>query len=68
MSENQTLKQKQSFWTTLKIGWGPYKRLFGYAVPYKGRLILGLAFGFLAGGINGMLPLVMARVAAWCLP
>jgi ATP-binding cassette, subfamily B, bacterial MsbA len=56
-------KSKQSLWTTLKIGWGPYKRLFSYATPYKGRLILGLAFGFLAGGINGLLPLVMARVA-----
>jgi subfamily B ATP-binding cassette protein MsbA len=57
-------KTKQSFWTTIRIGWGPYMRLFSYAAPYKGRLILGLAFGFLAGGVNGMLPLVMARVAS----
>ena len=63
MSEKKTPKPKQSFWTTLRIGWGPYKRLFSYAMPYKGRLILGLTFGFLAGGVNGLLPLVMARVA-----
>jgi ATP-binding cassette, subfamily B, bacterial MsbA len=56
-------KAKQSLWTTIRIGWRPYKRLYSYAMPYKGRLILGLTFGFLAGGINGMLPLVMARVA-----
>ncbi|MBA3652106.1 MAG: ATP-binding cassette domain-containing protein [Chthoniobacterales bacterium] len=50
-------------WTLLKIGWGPYKRLFAYALPYKGRLILGLAFGFLAGGIQSLMPLVLAKVA-----
>ena len=64
MSENPTPKQKQTFWTTLKIGWGPYRRLFSYALPYKGRLILGLAFGFLAGGIQSLMPLVLARVAS----
>ncbi|HEY3663465.1 MAG TPA: ABC transporter transmembrane domain-containing protein [Chthoniobacterales bacterium] len=63
MSENNTPKQKQSFWTLLKIGWVPYRRLFAYAMPYKGRLLLGLAFGFLYGVINGVLPLVMAKVA-----
>ena len=63
MSEKKTPKQKQSFWTTLKLGWGPYRRLFSYAMPYKGRLILGLAFGFLAGGIQAFMPVVLARVA-----
>ncbi len=63
MSEIKTPKQKQSLWTLLKIGWGPYKRLFAYALPYKGRLILGLAFGFLAGGIQSLMPLVLAKVA-----
>ena len=63
MSENQSPKQKQSFWTTLKIGWGPYRRLFSYAKPYKGRLTLGLAFGFLTGGIQSLMPLVLAKVA-----
>ncbi len=63
MSEIKTPTQKQSLWTLLKIGWGPYKRLFAYAMPYKGRLILGLAFGFLAGGIQSLMPLVLAKVA-----
>ncbi|MBA2436041.1 MAG: ATP-binding cassette domain-containing protein [Chthoniobacterales bacterium] len=56
-------KIKEPLWTTIRRGWRPYRRLFAYAMPYKGRLILGLAFGFLAGGVNGLLPLVMARVA-----
>ena len=57
-------KFKEPLWTTIRRGWRPYTRLFAYAMPYKGRLILGLAFGFLAGGVNGLLPLVMARVAS----
>ncbi|HEY1582458.1 MAG TPA: ABC transporter transmembrane domain-containing protein [Chthoniobacterales bacterium] len=56
-------KIKEPFLTTLRRGWRPYTRLFGYATPYKTRLFLGLAFGFLAGGINGLLPVVLARVA-----
>ncbi len=63
MSEIKTPKPKQSFWTLMKIGWGPYKRLFSYAGPYKGRLMLGIAFGFLAGGIQSLMPLVLAKVA-----
>ncbi len=57
-------KIKEPFWTTLRNGWRPYTRLFAYAMPYKGRLILGLAFGFLAGGIQSLMPLVLARVAS----
>jgi len=64
MSEPQIRKPKQSFWTTIRIGWGPYRRLFGYAMPYKVRLIIGLAFGFLAGFITSLMPLVLARVAS----
>jgi subfamily B ATP-binding cassette protein MsbA len=63
MSKPTTPKPKQSFWTTVRVGWRPYKRLYSYAVPYKFRFILGLTFGFLYGFINSMLPLVMARVA-----
>lgn len=63
MSEIKTPKPKQSFWTLLKIGWVPYRRLFSYAGPYKGRLMLGIAFGFLAGGIQSLMPLVLAKVA-----
>ena len=63
MSEQKTPKPKQSLWTLIKIGWGPYKRLFSYAGPYKGRLALGIGFGFLAGGIQSIMPLVLAKVA-----
>ena len=56
-------KTKQSLWTTIRIGWRPYKRLYSYALPYKWRMVLGLSFGFLYGIINGVMPLVMARVA-----
>ncbi|MBA3831384.1 MAG: ABC transporter ATP-binding protein [Chthoniobacterales bacterium] len=62
MSDEQPRKTKQSLWTTIRIGWRPYKRLYAYALPYKFRFILGLGFGFLYGGITGCLPLVMAKV------
>ncbi len=62
MSDKQPPKTKQSLWTTIRIGWRPYKRLYAYAMPYKARFIMGLAFGFLYGGITSCLPLVMARV------
>ena len=54
---------KESVWTTIRRGWGPYRRLYGYALPYKWRSLLGLGFGFAYGAINGLLPLVMAKVA-----
>jgi len=56
-------KVKEPLWTTMRRAWGPYKRLYSYALPYKWRFIVGLAFGFLYGFINGLMPLVMARVA-----
>ena len=56
-------QKKQSLWTTIRIGWRPYKRLYSYALPYKWRLIIGLTFGVLYGVINSCMPLVMARVA-----
>ena len=56
-------KVKEPLWTTIRRGWGPYKRLYSYALPYKWRFIIGLGFGFLYGVINGLMPLVMAKVA-----
>ncbi len=56
-------KTKQSLWTTIRIGWRPYRRLYAYAMPYKVRFLFGLGFGFLFGAISGMMPLVMAQVA-----
>ncbi len=57
-------KTKQSLWTTIRIGWRPYRRLYAYAMPYKFRFLIGLGFGFLFGAISGILPLVMAQVAS----
>jgi subfamily B ATP-binding cassette protein MsbA len=62
MSDESAPKTKPSLWATIRIGWEPYKRLYAYAMPYKFRFIMGLAFGFLYGGITGCLPLVMAHV------
>src|SRR5213593_1803163 len=59
---SQAAKQKPSFWTTLRAAWGPYRRLYSYVNPYKFRFGVGLAFGFLYGVINSMLPLVIAHV------
>ena len=63
MSEPQASPAKPSFWQMIRIGWGPYKRLYGYVKPYRTRFILGLALGFAFGVIsNGMMPLVIAKV------
>ncbi len=64
MSESQNPKRKPSFWTTIRVGWRPYRRLYAYVGPYKVRFAMGLGFGFLFGVVNGMLPLVMAKVAS----
>jgi len=62
MSGPQEPKVKRTFWETLKAGSGPYRRLFAYVKPYKGRFAFALACGFAYGAINGMLPLVLAQV------
>ena len=56
-------KVKEPIWTTIRRGWGPYKRLYSYALPYKWRFILGIAFGFLYSFVTSLMPLVMAKVA-----
>jgi ATP-binding cassette, subfamily B, bacterial MsbA len=63
MSEPQAAPKKPSFWQTLRKGWGPYKRLYGYVRPYRWRFAAGLAFGFAFGVVsNGVMPLVIAKV------
>jgi subfamily B ATP-binding cassette protein MsbA len=62
MSKRKQPKIKRSFWETMKAASGPYRRLFSYVAPYRGRFALGLGFGLLFGVINGCLPLVLARV------
>jgi subfamily B ATP-binding cassette protein MsbA len=62
MSEPQAAPRKPSFWRTLRVGAGPYRRLFSYVKPYRFRFILGLSFGFGFGAISGCMPLVLANV------
>jgi len=64
MSRGKTTKKRLSFWQTLKAASGPYRRLYSYVRPYKGRFILGLLLGFAYGGVNSLLPLATARVTS----
>jgi subfamily B ATP-binding cassette protein MsbA len=45
-----------------------FKRLFGYVIPLKGRLVWGILFGILAGAFNGALLLVLKSVFVIVLP
>ena len=65
MTDSKSVPSKPSFWRTVQLAWRPYRRLFSYVKPYKGRFILGLAFGFAFGIINGLLPLVMSQVTSY---
>jgi subfamily B ATP-binding cassette protein MsbA len=64
MSEGKTTKKRLSFWETFKAASGPYRRLYSYVKPYKGRFIIGLLLGFAYGGVNSLLPLATARVTS----
>ncbi|HKS04238.1 MAG TPA: ABC transporter transmembrane domain-containing protein, partial [Chthoniobacterales bacterium] len=64
MSGAKPAKKKQSLWQTLREASGPYRRLFSYVKPYKGRFILGLLLGFAYGGVNSLLPVATARVTS----
>ena len=64
MSAPQEQKIKRSLWETIKAGSGPYRRLFSYVKPYKGRFAIGLVFGIAYGAISGALPLVLSKVMA----
>ncbi|MEY2487904.1 MAG: ATP-binding cassette, subfamily bacterial MsbA [Verrucomicrobiota bacterium] len=64
MSEEEGPKRpKLSFFETLRIAGGPYRRLYSYAKPYKWRFILGLALGVACGAVQSFLPLVVAQVS-----
>ena len=45
MSEPQASPPKPSLWQMIRIGWRPYRRLYGYVKPYRWRFILGIACG-----------------------
>jgi subfamily B ATP-binding cassette protein MsbA len=64
MSKGQAAKQKKSFWQTLREAWGPYRRLFGYVKPYRGRFLLGLGLGITFALVSSLLPLVISRVTS----
>ena len=61
-------KVKLSFGETLRTAWKPYQRLYSYAMPYKWRLIVGIAFGVAFGLINGALTWVVLRVSSFIFP
>ena len=65
MSEPKQEKIKLTFWQTIRAAAGPYRRLFSYVKPYRGRFVMGLAFGFAFGAVNAMFPLVVARVTGF---
>jgi len=55
-------KKKLSWRETIRIAWKPYRRLYSYVLPYKGRFFLGLFLGFLFGVITGFFPWAMGQV------
>ncbi len=55
-------KKKLSWRDTIRIAWKPYRRLYSYVLPYKGRFFFGLFLGFLFGATSGVLPIVMGKV------
>jgi subfamily B ATP-binding cassette protein MsbA len=63
MSKAEGAKVKLSFWETMRTSWGPYRRLYSYAGPYKWRFMLGLAFGVTYSLVNSVLPLTVLRVS-----
>ena len=55
MSKAEAEKTKLSFLETIRVAWRPYRRLYGYAAPYKWRLAVGILFGLAFGLVNGAL-------------
>ena len=59
---------KLSFGETLRTGWKPYRRLYSYAMPYKWRHVVGIAFGLAFGLVNAALALVVFQVSNFVFP
>jgi ATP-binding cassette, subfamily B, bacterial MsbA len=68
MSQPQAEPAKPSFWQTVRIGWRPYRRLYGYVRPYRVRFILGLAFGVAFALVSSLMPLVLVKVTSVIFP
>lgn len=47
---------------------GPYRRLFSFLKPYKGRFMIGLLCGAIYGGLNGLMIYGLDRVTGEVLP
>jgi len=63
MRKAEIARTKLSFTETLRAAWKPYRRIYGYAKPYKWRFMLGLAFGAAYGLVNSLLPLTVLGVS-----
>ena len=47
---------------------GPYRRLFGFLGPYRGRFAVGLLAGALYGALSGLLIFAVDKVTSVVLP
>ena len=65
MSKAEGAKVKLSFWETMRTAWGPYRRLYSYAAPYKLRFLLGIAFGLAYGVVTSLFPITIYRVSSF---
>ncbi len=63
MRDKKGEKVKLSLRETVVASKGMYPRLFSYVKPYKSRFVIGLILGLLYGGVNALLPFVVAMVA-----
>jgi len=61
-------KQKLPFPELVRAFWAPYIRLVQYLKPYKKQFVLGMVCGILAGALNGLIPLVIAKAGNAILP
>jgi subfamily B ATP-binding cassette protein MsbA len=68
MSKAEAAKVKLSFWETIRQAWGPYRRLYSYAGPYKWRFALGLGFGVAYSLVTSLLPIAVYRVSSFVFP
>jgi len=60
--------KKLSFRETIRSAWGPYRRLYSYAGPYKWRFALGLAFGVAYALVTSIFPITVYRVSSFVFP
>jgi len=65
MSKAEGAKVKLSFWETMRTSWGPYRRLYGYAEPYKLRFLVGIGFGLAYGVVTSLFPVTIYRVSSF---